>query len=647
MGPMAGERIELTVRLSRDGPTLHRAYSHPPYGRRPELDSSATWDSFAGEIEFQGLAGPEALARLLDRGRSEELREHLTRGRLVEVGELLFELLFGTARRWELLLRGLFNAPSGPCPNPPRHPVRVRVVAEDPLLAGLPWRVTAWRGRWLLDSGWNFEAVANVEPRGHVEVREPARVLVIAPGAGEPLDTEAHLEDLRETLLKISHHYGDDSFLALVETREALTAAMRGMRPDVVYYYGHGAVDGDQACLMLGQDGSAPDRLAMADFRRLLAEGPPSVVYLNACKAGAAGWLSAGHQLVPEVPCVVAHRTTAWTGEAGPTARRWLDDFLGRGLDPVVALHRLPAGGSTRGFAWATSTVWTGYQSWQTHRRIASLPRHRPGLRLDRDQQRALALKHVTDLISSRARRVEAIVVYGEAGSLVESFGDQLRHHLESYRICLQWARIGDRGAGDRPFPHLEEVLGLWLERQAFESVEALLRRRAPRPAVAGSTPVLCLDWGTFGTAERPAVNAEELRDWLLFCSDVLARQCPPEIRVISYLAMVVRGKHQPRLQQTMTRFRSGIRSQKFRCSLLPALAEIELIDLLDYLEDPTNTHCPPTRAREAAERIFESSAGQYEKTVSLIREGEKEGWNRLLRESGSGSAEPISSEPF
>ena len=106
----------------------------------------------------------------------------------------------------------------------------------------------------------------------------------------------------------------------------------------------------------------------------------------------AAGWLSAGHQLTPEVPCVVAHRTTAWTVEAGRTARRWFDDFLREGLDPVEALHRLPAGGSTRDFEWATPIVWTSFQSWQTHREIARRPRREPGLRLDRQTQRGMAL---------------------------------------------------------------------------------------------------------------------------------------------------------------------------------------------------------------------------------------------------------------
>ena len=629
---MSGERIELTVRLRRDGGALHRAYSHPPYGHRPELDSSAPWDSFAGEIEFQGLAGPEAVARLLDRGDAGELATHLTRARLVAVGELLFGLLFGAEEQWEPVLRGVFKAPSGPRPNPPRYPVRLRVLADDPLLAGLPWRITAWRGRWLLDSGWTFEAVANEEPRGHVEVRAPARVLAIAPGAGKPLETEAHLEDLRETLLKVSPHYEDEGFFARVETREALAAALRGMRPRVVYYYGHGAVDGGQACLLLGRAGTEPVPLAMADFRRLLAEAPPAVVVLNACKAGAAGWLSAGHQLTPEVPCVVAHRTTAWAGEAGRTARRWFDDFLGRGLDPVVALHRLPAGGSTRGFSWATSVVWTCYESWQTHREIGALLRREPGLRLDRQTQRGMALNHVYELIASEARRVEAMVVYGAEGALVEQFGNQLRDYLESRQVCLRWIAPRDGPSSEVIFDRLEEHLGLWLERRDFESLRMLLRRHAPPRGVSPSTPVLCLDWGVFGTAGRP-LSEEHLSDWLLFASDVLARHCPPEIRLVSYLALELpEAEHGP-LEETVEELRAEIRSQQFRCSLLPALADVTLNDLLDYLEDPTNTHCPASLGREAARSIFRHTRGRYEETVQLIARGEDEGWNRLVRE--------------
>lgn len=629
---MSGERIELTVRLRRDGGTLRRAYCHPPYGHRPELDSSAPWDSFAGEIEFQGLTGPEAVTRLLDRGNAGELATHLTRGGLVAVGELLFALLFGAEEQWEPVLRGVFKAPSGPRPNPPRYPVRLRVLADDPLLAGLPWRITAWRGRWLLDSGWTFEAVANEEPRGHVEVRAPARVLAITPRAGEPLDTAAHFDDLRETLLKISEHYGDEGFLARVEIREDLVAAFRGMRPQVVYYYGHGAVDGGQAVLLLGKEGAAQDPWAMADFRRLLAEAPPDIVYLNACKAGAAGWLSAGHQLTPEVPCVVAHRTTAWTVEAGRCARRWFDDFLGGGLDPVEALHQLPAGGSTRDFEWATPIVWTSFESWRTHREIARRPRREPGLRLDRQTQRGMALNHVYELIASEARRVEAMVVYGAKGALVEQFGNQLRDYLESRQLCLSWLPPRDPKTLEVTFDRLEEHLGLWLERRDFESLRMLLRRQAPPRGVSPSTPVLCLDWGVFGTAGRP-LSEEHLGDWLLFASDVLARHCPPEIRLVSYLALELpEAEHGP-LEETVEELRAEIRSQQFRCSLLPALADVTLVDLLDYLEDPTNTHCPASLGREAARCIFRHTRGRYEETVQLIARGEDEGWNRLVRE--------------
>ncbi len=642
---MAGERIELTVRLSRDGDTLRRAYSHPPYGQRPELDSSAPWESLGRQVEFQGRAGPEALEGLLDRGLETELEVHFTGARLAEVGHLLFALLFGKQEEWGPLLRGLFQEPDGPQPNPPRHPVRVRVLCDDPLLAGLPWRITAWQGKWLMDSGWTFEAVTGEQAERHVELRAPCKVLMIAPRCGQPLDTDDHYLDLKETLLRFSSHYEDENYLGRVETRWQLADALRGMRPQLLYYYGHGAVDGGQACLVLGEENAGPQLLTMNDLWRMLRETPPAAAYLNACMSGAAGWHSAGRQLIPEVACVVANRTTVWTGEAGETATGWLARLLGEGLDPVVALHRLPDEASTRGFEWAAAVAWTSFQSWQTHREIGPVPLHEPGLRLDRDIPRSVAHKHVTELIDSPARRVEAMLVYGTADSLVGRFSGQLRDYLERRRVCLAWLCQDVEPAAGVRFGEkdLEELLGLWLGRQRLEGLETLLRRRAPARGVSGSTPVLFLDWGVFRSADRPALKSAEIREWLLFCTDVLGRHCPPDIRVISYLAMEVAERNHRRLRKKMEHFRTEIRSQKFRCSHLPALGDVPFSELLDYLEEPANTRCPQTRAREAAKLIYGRTDGRYEETVELIRRGEQS-WNRLLRELSTGG-EPQTDE--
>lgn len=623
------ERVDLTVRLRRDGDNLRRAYSYRPYGHREELDTTEPWDSFGSTVRFEDLSGPEAVAALLDRGKAEELQTCFTRARLADVGEILFDLLFGGDT--EKLFRGLFKQPSGPAPNPPRHPVRMRIVTDDPLLAGLPWRVTTWLGRWLMDSGWTFETAVREDAERNVELRAPVKVLAVLPGGGEPLGEEAHFEDLREALLKVSPHYEDKSFLTRVGNRGELADALRGMGPDAVYYYGHGVVDGGQACLLLPDRGGAPRPLAMGDLRRLFGGSPPQLVYLNACSSAASGWQSAGHQLTPEVACVVAQRTTVWTEAAGAAAVRWFERFLGQGLDPVVALHQLDE--TTRGFEWTTAVAWTCFGAWTTHRDHPLPPLREVGLRLDRDQQRALALKHVSDLIASQARRLEAMVVYGAKGALVNQFARQLRDYLESRRVCLRWKSLSPAEAARLDFGRLEEELDLWLGRQDFEVMAPLLRRLAPPRGVSDSTPVLCLDWGVFGTEDGRRITEDELREWLLFASDVLARHCPPDVRVVSYLAIEAAEKNHGVLEETMAELQAEIRSHAFRSSLLPALAGVTLTNVLDYLEDSTNTHCPSSLADEAARRIHRRTEGRYEETVALIARGKDDGWHRLLRE--------------
>ena len=75
--------------------------------------------------------------------------------------------------------------------------LRIRVWTDDPVLLGLPWRLTTWKGLRLVDMnpGWTFEVTATEPKDRTVEFHSLSSVLVVAPRVAglASLDTDLHL----------------------------------------------------------------------------------------------------------------------------------------------------------------------------------------------------------------------------------------------------------------------------------------------------------------------------------------------------------------------------------------------------------------------------------------------------------------------
>ena len=632
----------VTVRLERTNGLLHRSYYFPDYGHLSKYDHVCTWSQFATDFAFDGQRGLDALASLLDRGGEEALEKHLMGKKLVTVGEALFEVLFGGSAEWTPLLRAAFKVqPDDADPSPTFQGLRVRIWAEDPVLANLPWRSTAWQGRWLMNAlpggtpGWIFETVVGDRPRRPVNLPGPCKILVVAPQCIEA-ETDQHLDELRRTLEDISEQYKDETHLRIVEGRGDLETALRGMRPHVVYYYGHGGSVNEQPCLLLGGVGESPVPLPMQDLRILLEGHPPLAVFLNACKLGAGGWQCAGRQLLPPVRFVCANRTTAFSRYSTQMACHFFQRFLGEGRDPVVSLHALPGTVSTTDFQWATATVWSDYPQWVTRLEQGKRLHRKPGQRLDRDSQRALARKHVDELTASPNRRVEAFVTYGSEGALVHRFGDQLHDYLHKNKIRIKWKNRDPEDADPVVFEpiHLEEDLRIWLG-DPEAPLQHIFNLQVPS---RDNVHVLALNWGTYGGENRQGVPTwDELGDWLAFCAD-LANHCPDDLRLVCHLSLEISVDEHSTYEEKIEDLADRLDHDQFRCTLLPVLDDVKRRDIRNYLADRSNTNCPPSLVPDVSRLIFDKTKGRYEETVALIEEGE-DGWSRLHHKLQRGSS--------
>jgi hypothetical protein len=142
-------RYTLSVSLKRSGDTLQRT-AFPAYGAAMLLPGQALAE-IGSAYHVHKDRGLAALDRVLDDGGDKRLRQHLHGAALLTAGQGLFEAAFGPDEAgWAPCFKRLFSDGST---SPPRHPVRLRIITEDPQLRAMPWGIMAFGGDYLRDSG--------------------------------------------------------------------------------------------------------------------------------------------------------------------------------------------------------------------------------------------------------------------------------------------------------------------------------------------------------------------------------------------------------------------------------------------------------------------------------------------------------------
>jgi len=651
-GPSAGREHGLTVLLERLGETLSVRYRLR--GAELHLPGSLAWSEVSGPFE-------EA-ARVLDGldGRGTPGFRNWFQVAGADCGRALGRVLLGGPERWGPLLRAVYGTAEGAAqPTPLFAPVRLRIATTDALLAGLPWRLSTWQGRSLVEAGWTIEGTEVEEPLHDESTTAPAGFLAVLPQAAGAGPDPGHEKALRELLEKVWPTQQKAGYFRAVRTREQLANALKGLRPHILYTYAQGEVNGDRPELLLdGPRGT--ERLATAALPRLFADAGhrPAVVYLNTAGLASSRAPSPG-SLLGGVPLVLWRRLPEWTAESTALALDWLFRWLGRGEEPVAALHA--AARERDPVEAATLCVTAAYRTWRTDVFRGAPGRRDPLRQLDRDHQKALVRKHLGELVGSDTRRVMALLAYGGKGNSIEELSEQLRFDLESALDHeINWLNLQfpiDRDLS-RLRRNLEEEFALQLGAESDERIEHLLRRHAPRTVKSGQRPVLWLSWGSFGQPKpgeppihQTPLDAGQLGEWLRFSAEFLGTRCPADLRLVSFSALEIEKARHPRLTKALDEHRRQpwCRRRDFRLSVLPPVGEVAEEDLLLFLEDPKNSSCDPNIQPEVAQRIITRTGGEFVATVALLKEGESGSWYDLLhRLKAEQGVAPLSmDEPF
>lgn len=631
---LAGTNV-LTVHLdrTRDGRIEVRyqlGAAHYGTGRLTALGPHATAFSKAADHGNERVIG-RALSHALD-----------------ELGVELFQLLLGDEHTWEPLLRALHGVtdPAVPAPTPAARPVHVRICTADPVLASMPWRLTAQSHRLLVLEGWRFVVSRHPQPEETPLLQVPAPVLVVAPrthgAAAQDVHAPEHSEAVRELLARVWPSSRDARHVNVARTRRELEAMLAGIRPAIVYVYAALEQRDNEPCLLLDPDQgpNAADPLRVAELPRMFQDSGcrPLALY---CNTG--GFLPSATLHALDVPLLVWRRLPGRASDATHLALRWLQRWLEDGVDPVDALHQLSGElGLTISAEAATLAVRADYRQLRTqldeHLRLTG----EPLMYLDRKEAKDAVVGYLETLASSPARRVTAIVAYASPGNDIAKLAEQLKDELrrrQTSRFAVKPLRLElplsflHQSTAEvqhgRLRTDLEGDLRRQLEAAPDEHLGSLLQRHAPR-AIKSGRPILWLDWGTFGhVTERPLLKGQHLDAWLHFAAETLASACPPGLRVISYLALETERPEKVKTKLTELH-RVLIGYDRFELDQLQ-LGAVNETHLIKYLRD--HTQCPVAMQVEIAQRILADTSGAFDRTVSWLDCGGQAGWRDLMDE--------------
>lgn len=630
-GASSGEpAVGLTIELRREGASLAADYFLTSPGASLLSRTERPWSDVANIDAITmalDAAGPRALA-----AQFAQLSPTW--------GAWLFDVLFGPEEHWQPLLRTILQVPDAATPSPLAASLAVRICAHDPVLTSLPWRLTRWKQWRLAAEGWTFVVTGDRTAPFNVSIPAPAHVCILAPQAaprGRTARHPEHVEALRG-LLAQEWHDKDRKFSHFVATRKQLTYALRGHDLSLLYVYAHVVSEKGQPALLLDGESGDTAVLPLSDLAGDLQalRHRPDAVYLDLDgvsldpgllrAAIGSGW--------SKLPLVVYPRLLEPSGDAGRHALQWLSAWLAHPGDPVDALHTLAAHDDASVEA-ATAVVVSNVSTWSSQRFD---PQSRPPavhLEFDRSDPKGAVLRELGPLVRRLDRKVLVLVAYAAPGNRLELLSETLVNYLEgeaSHYAALLPHKVEFPVPLDDLATTLPHQLREALDHQAGESDGAMLRGRVPVSLERDRTPVLWLNWGTFGDPPRHQrkLGLKALREWMDYCVGHLAPACPRDVRIVSFVAIEADSAKHAKLATAFEEHEESLHNSSAGFLLVSLHLTVKGKDVRHLLDDPRRA-CPPGHQRELARLVIARTEGRYEDACALLEEGQRQGWEALL----------------
>lgn len=590
-------------------------------------------------------SGPVSLADLSRRlfpADSETVAEDLAffnERHQLELGRFLGEQLFGSVAASNEL-RELFA----------REGQELRLVTDDEHLVRLPWvllaaeeLVLAARRRWSIALAREAGATTTLRPKPRILLARPE------PAGLPPTQGREHSARLAERIGGGANPlYKWSEVTREANTWPAFAAALAELRPDIVYFYGHG--DGDPACSALLFETAARDRdpITMDRVAQAISEqggGAVKLAFLNCCSGDAGGLLGAGMQLRRSIPAVLANRTFAWSQVARASAEIFFEELLLQGAPPHAAYAAVCRGlfepetpgtassapGKRRPISWMTPVLHLGYQQWESAplRRKPSLPKKAASLaHFDRARQLGAVVPLAGKLREPAVREHHAVFWYGAQHQGVQAFHGHLRHELalpghvvRSFRPFAWPPDLLAAEATSEGWNNEAEASILSALAEVFDVLEPNQIAQVLRAEHSGSARgerLVC-----YVAVPPPPEHLGGLEARLRLLHRFLAlwdqRVAPCfEEPFVPVLGVSLEAQDPSGLRDELVSFEDALGLSALRFLPLPELGAVELDELASHLRS-TASHLRATERDLAAREILRQTAGRYDDVVSLL----------------------------
>lgn len=587
---------------------------------------------------------------------AQHLDQELAGPKLTAAGHLLYTVLLGQRGADQPTLDLLFQQPGmGAVFSGIR--VRVEVISTDEnsgKLAGLPWRATQWRNHYLVDYHWTFENCTGPIREGVFVLPLPPKILVLAPDRSSEREVEKSGLQSRDHVERLGLIWEalrpnvtrERAMFDVAATAEEASALLTNMTPNIVYYYGRGLVEGGQAYLTLPSGGKKNIRVGeLLKEIPELEKHPPSILFLNVCNMGHAGWDSAGEQLGRRIPLVLANVCPVHPTDARRFAETYWEDVLRKEVDPVVAAHARRASPAVKNadstalrVSDLTAFAVTGHYGQVRFEHAAGhkSDRLRRAFDLDRLKQRAHFREELDKTLESKTR-AHLVLTYGSAADLVHKAPEQLSTFVQArlrHQIAVNIVYLGrypDDHAilNDEPFVVRETTQADPWDR---ESLEAALLQQWPRrtaattldikgalndlaPRKLGTTrQVLWLDAGRIAMGNLSGDDLTDQVDALrFFLSDLT--QLVPDLFLVGSLSVETPPEQMADVKKVFDTagVNRGLR-KTLQVTPLDPFDTPPIKDLMDYLKEHG---CDPDLELDLAEALLK--LGSYHAIVKRL----------------------------
>jgi hypothetical protein len=563
---------------------------------------------------------------LLD-NQEAELKEVFDETGQLAIGRYLYNQLFGGLEQPEQKVLCNTN-------------LELLIVTQDEHIARLPW-VLLNNGNFLCAQGWSV-ALNSIGNFDVAELPGSPRILIVAPQPAKLDETYAdlHLASLKELLTDANPRFSKEHNLQVACTWEDFKEKVESLKPDVVYFYGHGKGNMYTSRLLFTEQKSGrATEIPIVELASCLKNqigGPPRLVYLNCCYGDSGGILGAGMQLRGFIPAVITNFTAADIKAAQIQAQTFLTNLLIEGKPPHISMAEMRrkligVKLSFKEVHWMNLVLHCNYSTWLSNppKSVSRLERDSYWqLKIDRRNQLSRVWFDAQKMLTERSPRSLAYLCYGEEGQGQDIFYKRLSIELKggftgskSLEYIPEWPK-----EYSNPTLSFAGALTEAFDALSVDEIPSRIRRDG-----GYSSQQLLIYIRHLPVNKNSPVTLDLIKEYLRWWDEYFIPML--DVNMFSLLGISFEVEEALLFRNTLSSKGINGLNFKFRNTVLYTLDELTNLnenDLLDFIQR-YKIPIPREQIAEVIRNVLKSSGGDYEKTSEIMKAVERGDWIKYV----------------